>query len=143
MNKKDGLMEYTNLYNIAEESGIRIDEFELCAALPAMSIKCGKNYAIAIDTSQLTTLPHRKTALAHELGHCMTDAFYNERNILDLYSRQEYRADKWAIKKLLPKSEVERAIKGGCHEVWELAEKFDVTEQLIRKAIWLYFDKLV
>lgn len=52
--------------------------------------------------------------------------------------RHEYRADKWAVHALLPRQELERAVKEGCTEVWELAERFGLTEDFIRRAAYVY-----
>lgn len=79
------------------------------------------------------------TCTAHEVGHCATGAFYTE-NTLELRSRMEYRANKWAIKKLIPRDELEEAVKSGYTEVWQLAELFCVTEDMMRFAMWIYFD---
>ena len=50
--------------------------------------------------------------------------------------------NRWACEQLIPKEEMEIAMKKGYCEVWQLAEYFDVTEELVRKACWIYFDKI-
>ena len=52
----------------------------------------------------------------------------------------EYRANKWAIKKLAPKDEMEEAMKNGYTEIWQLAEYFGITEDMVKYALWVYFD---
>ena len=76
--------------------------------------------------------------LAHELGHCVTGSFYNRYAAIDHRQRHENRADKWAIRKLIPKSALDDAVASGCTELWARAEYFDVTEQFMRKAVCLY-----
>lgn len=71
------------------------------------------------------------------MGHCETGAFYNEHS-LELRSRMEYRADKWAIKKLVPENELIEAFEEGILEIWELAEHFGVTEEFMIKACEFY-----
>lgn len=132
-------MTLEQLYKVAEENDIRVDEFPL-HGIYALTLRLDGCCAIAIDGRHLSDSGER-TALAHELGHCMTGAFYNEGNFLELHSRCEYRADKWAVNKLMPKEELEKAIKSGCTEVWELAERFGVEEWLVRRAMQMYFDK--
>lgn len=100
----------------------------------------GENY-ILIDESEMSEA-ERKTHLAHEIGHCETGSFYHAYSPLETRERCEYRANLWAIKKLLPKEELERAFQRGCIEVWQLAENFEVTENLIRFACQYYFGKL-
>lgn len=84
-----------------------------------------------------------KVMLAHEIGHCQTGAFYNRYSKLNIISKLEYKADKWAIKKLLPEKDLERALVNGYTEVWQLAEYFEISEELIKKAFWVYYDKLI
>ncbi len=52
----------------------------------------------------------------------------------------ERRADKQAIKMLVPRDELEDAVQCGYTELWELAEYFDVTEELMHKAVCWYKD---
>ncbi len=79
--------------------------------------------------------------LAHEIGHCMTGAFYHPYSPLETRERCEYKANKWMIENLLPKKEIQAAFDMGIVEVWELAEHFGVTEDVIRFACFEYFDK--
>ena len=61
------------------------------------------------------------------------------RSALDITARRhENRADKWAIQKLIPVSELDDAVAEGCTELWELAERFGVTESFMRKAVCYY-----
>lgn len=60
--------------------------------------------------------------------------WYIENTPLWLRKKYERAADKWAIKKLIPKDELEAAFQKGITEVWELAEYFEVTEDFVRKA---------
>lgn len=77
------------------------------------------------------------TCFAHELGHCMTGAFYSlDDPVLDR-RRAERKAERWAIKKLVPADELERALKV-CQYPCDLAEYFGVTEDFIRKALCYY-----
>ena len=76
--------------------------------------------------------------LSHELGHCLTGSFYNIYAAADLRSRHENRADKWAIRRLIPISDLDDAIAAGHTELWDLADYFGVTETFLKKAICLY-----
>ena len=76
--------------------------------------------------------------LAHELGHCITGSFYTVHAPLNRRQRHECRADKWAIRSLIPVAQLDDAIAQGCTEIWALAERFGVTEAFMRKAICLY-----
>ena len=76
--------------------------------------------------------------LGHELGHCATGSFYSIHTAIDCRQRHENKADKWAIQTLVPVEELDAAVAEGCTELWELAERFGVTEEFIRKAVCWY-----
>ena len=97
---------------------------------------------VVLNKKKLRTSKDVKVHLAHELGHCKTGSFYNI-NTLETRERMEYRADRWAIKKLIPFSELIAALDSGITELWELAEHFNVTEDYIEKAKILYEAKLI
>ncbi len=129
-------MTLTNLYDIAEIDAIRIYSYDLDEN-ESMSLFQDGNYYIAIDPLMLRSEVDEKVKLAHELGHCITGALYNEYSSLDIRAKHERRADKWAIKKLVPKNELEAACKF-CTNRWELSEYFGVTEDFMQKAIDFY-----
>ena len=83
-------------------------------------------------------MTEEKVKLAHELGHCETGSFYNRWAMLDVRQKHENRADKWAIRKLVPESDLDRALRDGHTELWDLAEQFGVTEDFMQKAVWYY-----
>lgn len=125
------------LDNIAEQEGILILETH-CPESGSMSLMtdCGNCY-IGIDSKNKTEqeiIVHK----AHELGHCVTGSFYNRYSKFDLISRHEYRADKWAIKKLIPEEELIEAFEQGYTESWQIADYFDLPEKFIRKACKFY-----
>jgi Zn-dependent peptidase ImmA (M78 family) len=81
--------------------------------------------------------------LAHELGHHYLSAgdgliiCYSIIDRINL-SRTEKRANDWAIKHLLPEVEFVNSIREGL-EIWDIAERFDVTEEMVRSALLLFF----
>lgn len=93
--------------------------------------------AIGMDSGCAAQASER-VHLAHELGHCLTGSFYNIYAAADLRSRHENRADKWAIRRLIPVSDLDDAIAAGHTELWDLADYFGVTETFLKKAICLY-----
>lgn len=131
-----------DFYELAQNDDIEIIRTQ-CSLTGSMSIMTddGACY-IGIDDSQLTG-QDEKIRLAHELGHCETGAFYNRYSKLDLISKKEYKADKWAISRLIPKGDMKAAMIDGYVELWQLAEYFDVTEEYVKKAMWIYFDKFL
>lgn len=126
-----------NLYALAEQNNVMIDcyDFDLQTS---MSVSIDGDCFIGINPIRLNTDIEEKINLAHELGHCMTGSFYNRYSKLDIRAKHEHRADKWAIKKLIPKDELKKAINGGRETLYELAEYFNVTESFMQKALDFY-----
>lgn len=125
------------LYQYADKKGIVID-WILFQHTESLSASIEDECVIAIDPTKVRSSIDEKMKLAHELGHCETASFYSPHD--DFFTRQrlENRADKWAIKKLIPVSELVQATSNGYTEVWELAEYFCVTEDFIIKALTYY-----
>ena len=137
-NKKGRMPVMDNLISLlvyAEDQGIDVDWFPMSRA-SSLSIPLGDDrYGIAIDPAKLRSRQELVHKLAHELGHCQTGSFYNRYTDFDSRQRHENRADKWAVQKLIPAEALDDAIAAGCTEIWELAERFDVTEEFARKAV--------
>lgn len=128
-------MEVLRLYNLAEQRNIEVIEYSLpqTGSLSVMD-ENGKCY-IGIDESVMDGDALERVHMGHELGHCETGSFYSIHTAVDSRQRHENRADKWAIKLLIPEPDLDDAVAEGCTELWELAERFGVTEQFMRKAI--------
>ena len=56
----------------------------------------------------------------------------------DLIEKHEYKADKYAVHELLPFEDLEVACKNGYTEYWQLAEHLDLTEEFIKRAVYIY-----
>ena len=132
-------MTITELYDIAEQDGIDVYSFQMNECESMSLLQNGDCY-IAIDPFKLHSDTDEKEKLAHELGHCETGAFYNEYAKCDIREKHERRANIWAIKKLVPKDKLIKAIQSGFGENrFELAEHFDVTEDTMQFALDYYF----
>lgn len=129
-------MTLTTLYDIAQADNISVFSFDMNQC-ESMSLLQDKNCYIAIDPFKIDSTADEKVKLAHELGHCKTGAFYNEYAVCDIRAKHERRADKWAIKKLIPEDELKEACKY-CVNRWELSQHFGVTEDFMQKAIDYY-----
>lgn len=131
-------MELYDLYAYAEDHGIIVNNVPLHPA-QALSIQLTDGTcAVALDPWQISTSADEKVKLAHELGHCETGSFYNSHTPCDVRQKHENRADKWAIKKLIPEDELNIAVSHGITEIWDLAEYFGVTEDFMFKAVCWY-----
>lgn len=133
-------MNSSELRDYAENRDITVIDGALCKdekSLSLIDLDYNNICTIVIDNDKIHTEQENNVIMAHEIGHCETGAFYNERS-LELRSRMEYRADKWAIKKLVPEDELIEMFEKGITETWELAEYFDVTEDFMIKACEFY-----
>lgn len=121
------------LYESAELLGVQIDMGNIpnCVSLSIPGF-------IALDYHLMDTPSEERCITAHELGHQARGAFYRKDDPTYIKQRCENKADKWAIKKLIPKDELNKAIQLGYTEVWQIADYFDVTEPFAYKAMWFY-----
>ncbi len=132
------------LYLEAEKAGVTVD----CS----VNLKKNKSISmrfrdgdmfIGIDDTAMQTKAEERVHLAHELGHCMTGAFYSVYSPLCNRGKCERIANNYAIKELVDEVELREVIKGydGNISIWELSEHFDVTEDFMRKAVEYYFER--
>lgn len=128
-------MEIGALYDLAKQENIKVIQFPM-SLNGSMSVMDDNGACfIGIDESVQDGGTQERVHLIHELGHCITGSFYNRYAAVDSRQRHENRADKWAIRQLIPVEELDNAVAEGCTEIWELAERFGVTEEFIRKAV--------
>lgn len=126
------------LYTLARQENIEVLTFPM-ERNGSMSVMDHRGRcAIGMDPGILDGGVQERVHLSHELGHCITGSFYNIYATIDNRRRHENRADKWAIRQLIPVDALDDAIAGGCTEFWELADRFGVTESFIRKAVCYY-----
>lgn len=131
-------METQSLYTLAQQQNIEVLSFSMpnCGSMSIMDDDgvC----AIGMDPSLTCNGNLERVHLSHELGHCVTGSFYNIYAAVDHRQRHENRADKWAIRRLIPVSALDNAVAEGCTELYELADRFGVTESFMRKAVCYY-----
>lgn len=126
------------LYNLADANGIGVFSFDLPETQSLSLMDNNGSCYIGIDPFALDSYSDEAVHLAHELGHCITGSFYNRYAACDVVEKHERRAEKWAIKKLIPKDELNSAFQHGIVEPWDLAEYFNVTVPFIKKAVSYY-----
>jgi len=124
-----------DLYSYAETRGIDVVWYPL-PIHPSLSVQLPDgSCSVAVDPWRMETLADETVCLAHELGHCETGSFYNPYTKFDVVRRHEHRADKWAIKHLISSDALDQAVADGCTEMWQLAERFGVTCEFMKKAV--------
>ena len=131
-------MEIRDLYDFARQQNIEVLSFPL-EATGSMSLMNDRGQCcIGMDPGLRDGSIRERVHLGHELGHCATGSFYNIYATVDSRQRHENRADKWAITHLIPVDHLDEAIAQGCTELWDLADRFGVTEDFMRKAVCYY-----
>ena len=122
------------LYDLALANGIPVDE-NCPQALVSMSVRLpGGMKIVSLFNGEMENNT-KLECFAHEMGHCMTDSFYAGYSPFELRAKHENRANEWAANRLIPFDALCAAVKGGCRELWELAEYFDVSCSFVEKAI--------
>ena len=131
-------MKLQDLYDLAIQQNIPVLSYPM-EENGSMSVMLeGGACYIGVDASVRDGGCQERVHLSHELGHCITGSFYNINAAIDHRQRHENRADKWAIAHLIPLQELNNALESGCTQLWELAERFGVTEEFMQKAICYY-----
>ena len=131
-------MQIQNLYDLAKQQNIEVLSYPM-PQNASMSVMLEDGHCvIGMDESVRDGGVQERVHLSHELGHCITGSFYNRYAAIDYRQRHENRANKWAVQALIPVEELDDAIAEGCTEIWELAERFQVTEAFVRKAVCFY-----
>lgn len=131
-------MQVQELYTLASQKNIPVLTYPMPKNGSMSLMNEAGDCCIGMDQRVQDGSVRERVHLAHELGHCLTGSFYNIHAAIDCRQRHENRADKWAIEALVPVSELDDAIAAGCTQMWELADRFGVTESFMRKAICYY-----
>ncbi len=128
-----------DLLELAQQEDIDVifADFPSSGSVSTMS-RSGRCY-IGMDR-HFETSAEARVHLGHELGHCVNAEFYNVYAPLDVRQKHENRADRWAMRQLVPPELLNDALHSGVTETWDLAEYFDVTEAFIIKTIKYYAD---
>lgn len=130
-------MKLFDLYLRAEQQNTEVLTFAL-GRTGSMSVLDSGTCFIGMDESVQDGGPEEIVHLAHELGHCITGSFYNRYSPHDLRQKHERKADKWAIREVIPEQELREAVDAGFTEPWDLADLFDVTIPFMMKAMCYY-----
>lgn len=126
------------LYDYATQHDIDVDWVPLAQATSLSVLLPDGRCSIAINHWRMTSTALETACLAHELGHCETGSFYNPWAKLDVRQKHENRADKWAIKKLVPVDELDSAVADGYTDLWSLADRFGLPVDFMRKVVCWY-----
>lgn len=98
-------------------------------------------WGVIVDMNRIDTASEEYSIMLHECGHYATGTTHAVGSPYDLVERHENRADRWAIESFVSASDLDAAVADGCTELWQLSDRFGVTEDLMRKAICWYTHK--
>jgi len=133
------------LYRIAEAEEINIVYRRFAQKIHG--IYCclpGQKPIIGLSLALSGNYRLHRCVLSEELGHHFTStgdqAIKRHYCIQDRLSidKIEYKALRWAANFLVPENDLLDAIASGLCEIWELAEEFDVSEEMMRFRMRLF-----
>lgn len=133
-------MNTVELYELAEANNIFIHYRKINRL--AFALKYGENYHVAISPKALSTEQLEREVLAEEISHCITDSFYPFAYVADKMKAQriakaETKAREYSLTLLVPLAELKDALTEET-DIYQLAEVFDTTPQMIIKALAYY-----
>ena len=131
-------MEISALYDFAKQQNIEVIPYPMKENGSMSILMDSGDCIIGMDAGVLDGAAQERVHLGHELGHCVTGSFYNRYAAVDCRQRHENQANKWAVQVLIPVDDLDQAVAEGCTEIWELADRFGVTEDFVRKAVCYY-----
>lgn len=127
------------LFNLAEREGIIVRWWDFVP--PVRGLYCAPRDmppVIGLDKSLEHNRRILRCVLAEELGHHFTTSVNSINRTFCSYedrvwfSREEYRAHRWAALHLIPPRRLGRILRSGNMTLWDLADIFDVTEEMMR-----------
>ncbi|MBC7340865.1 MAG: ImmA/IrrE family metallo-endopeptidase [Clostridia bacterium] len=133
------------LLKLADAYGIKVEYWDFQPPLEAVYwFSPGLPPVIGLANSLFENRRYFRCVLAEELGHHFTTVgeavpkmFYRYGDRLDI-SKAEHRAMVWAAKYLMPADRLLGALSFGIVEQWELADYFEVTEDMVRFRMGLW-----
>lgn len=128
------------VYKDLHDLGVRLTNKNLgfSDGCPAALLEIGSRYGVYIDTGLIHTLGEELEVAAHEWAHIVTGTTHHVNDSDEQIRKDEQKAIRAMIRRLIPKDELGRLVKRGYNEVWELAEYFDVSFTFMQKAIEYY-----
>lgn len=129
------------LFRLADEKGYLILPPPEGGTIDSAAFDLDGLYAIVLDAEKMSRQELRQKA-SHEIGHAETGSFYTRRSAPMTREKCEARANRWSWKKMIPPDQLFRAVERGIRTPWELAEEFDLPEQMIVEAVTYYRDQL-
>ena len=133
------MFELSDFYHYCREHQVDVIPYIGCPK-PGATIRDQNYYAVFLDFSQIPSTRLLRGICFHELGHVATGALHKVDSPYELVERSEYRAKRWGAQQYLTADAFRTAFQDGCQELWELAEYFDMPEEVVRDAYQYWSD---
>lgn len=122
------------LYRELNKDGVKFYTWDM-EGEKAATLRVDGEYGIFMDFDAIHGRAEEMAVLAHEGGHARTGATHKICSPYDLIQKHEYKANKWAVQKVVSEEELDEAVAEGYTEMYDLAEYFGVTEDFMRMAV--------
>lgn len=97
-------------------------------------------YAIFLDIAKIRSTRLLKGVCCHEMGHAATGALHKVCSPYETVERSEYRANRWVAENHITDKMFRDAFRDGYTEIWQLAEYFDLPEDVVRTSAAYWMD---
>lgn len=124
---------YEELLKETEEDGIEVITLPLHGK--TKGLYCDGTIAL---NKNIPTTSEKTCVLAEELGHYYTTVGNILNTSITANSKQEVKARRWAIKRLVTLKKIVQAFKAGCRNMYEMAEYIGVTEDFLQSSFKFY-----
>lgn len=130
------------LFEFSERSGFLHLPARAAGGISALSVQLPSGKcAWTVEERGLTRAKYREK-VAHEVGHCATGSFYTRLSAPTTKEKCEQAAKRWSYRKMISLEEIAEALRDGDREPWQIAERLDVPERMVREAVAYYRDAL-
>lgn len=126
----------TDFYQLADAAGVPVVHMPL-PEVRSLALAVGSSGVVGLDNTHAMSHAEEQARLGHELGHCLYGGFYTRGTPYDVAERHEVRADRWYIKRAIPRHTLFRMLREG-RDAWEIAEILNTTEDYVRRAYYYY-----
>lgn len=134
-------MVFDELLNLAEELNTEI-LYNNSIISKSYVVEYEKDlYCVNLDKGRIVSQEDMNVCLAHELGHVQSGTLYYNYTTKLYKGSAEYRADYRAAKQLIPIEHLIECVLNGITEKYMLAEVFEVTEDFVDRALYIYNNK--
>lgn len=146
---KNHIYELDDLYRLAQEKNIIISDFKFQSNRKAIALAEDTSQYIGMDYKKINSYAEEKSILAEEITHHeigILPSNFSSNSRIDVITRcqNENKCRRKSILKLVNKNELIKDLKSGEYDlsygynIYDLAQKHQVTEEDINNAINIY-----